>query len=297
MVQVNWAGEIVWSFSDWDDHDGSGVKRARYHHDLLREGNPVGYYAPGQQARLQGRTLVLSHKNRKLPQISSVELVDDVIYEVEWDGSLTGFEWHSADHFEEFGFDDSARADLQEGAGRRPDEEQLYDWFHANCVARLGRNRWYERDGDERFHPQNLILDSRTACISLIVDHRTGDVVWRIGPDFTPDRPEHGLGQLIGQHHTHMIPVPSTRRGQHPRLRQWWGRHDEAGTERSGLRWPHGLSSLCARLFSGRGVRPGHVRTGLGVQGRRLLQSLHQLGSAPAEWKHADHRRRERSHL
>ena len=79
VVQVNWAGEIVWSFSDWDDHDGSGVKRARYHHDLLREGNPVGYYAPGQQARLQGRTLVLSHKNRKLPQISSVELVDDVI--------------------------------------------------------------------------------------------------------------------------------------------------------------------------------------------------------------------------
>ena len=206
VAQVNWAGEIVWSFSDWDDHDGSGVKQARYHHDLLREGNPVGYYAPGQQARLQGRTLVLSHKNRKLPQISSVELVDDVIYEVEWDGSLTGFEWHSADHFEEFGFDDSARADLQEGAGRRPDEEQLYDWFHANCVARLGRNRWYERDGDERFHPQNLILDSRTACISLIVDHRTGDVVWRIGPDFTPDRPEHGLGQLIGQHHTHMIP-------------------------------------------------------------------------------------------
>jgi hypothetical protein len=206
LIQMNWAGEVEWSFSDWDDCNGSGVKQARCHHDLQREGNPVGYYAPGQLARVQGKTLVLGHKNRREPQISGLELVDDAIYEVGWDGSLTGFEWHAADHFEEFGFDESARADIRTGAGRRPGEHHQ-DWFHANCVARLGRNRWYEEAGDGRFHPDNLILDSRHACISLIADRTTGAVVWKIGPDFTPDRPEHALGQLIGQHHTHMIPL------------------------------------------------------------------------------------------
>ncbi|MHB8867351.1 MAG: arylsulfotransferase family protein [Thermoleophilia bacterium] len=205
LVQVGWDGQVEWSFSEWDDYDGSGVKRARQHHDLQREGNPVGYYAPGQEALVRGRTLVLAHKNRVMPEISERGLVDDVVYEVDWDGNLTGFEWHAADHFEEFGFDESATVDIRRGAGGRPDEE-LLDWFHANCVARLGRNHWYEDSGDERFHPQNLILDSRHGCVSVIVDHRTGQVVWKVGPDFTPDTPEHGLGQLIGQHHTHMIP-------------------------------------------------------------------------------------------
>jgi hypothetical protein len=240
LVQLNWDGEVEWSFSGWDDPSGGEVKQARYHHDLQREGNPVGYYAPGQVARLQGKTLILGHKNRKVPEVSSLELVDDAIYEVEWDGTLTGFEWHAVDHFEEFGFDDSARADIGKGAGRRP-EEECQDWFHANCVARLGRNHWYEESGDERFHPQNLIVDSRHACISFIIDHRTGAVVWKIGPDFTPEKPEHGLGQLIGQHHTHMIPYALPGAGNILVFDNGGGREGLVGPSGAGYGGPSGF--------------------------------------------------------
>lgn len=39
----------------------------------------------------------------------------------------------------------------------------------------------------------------------IIISHETGDVVWRIGPDFAGNR-EESLGQFAGQHHVHMIP-------------------------------------------------------------------------------------------
>ena len=39
----------------------------------------------------------------------------------------------------------------------------------------------------------------------VIISHQTGNVVWRIGPDFA-GRPEARLGQFVGQHFPHMIP-------------------------------------------------------------------------------------------
>ena len=48
MQQVSWAGELQWSFSAWADI-GNGDTAARQHHDYQRQGNPVGYYAPGQE--------------------------------------------------------------------------------------------------------------------------------------------------------------------------------------------------------------------------------------------------------
>ena len=37
---------------------------ARTHHDYQREGNPVGYYVPGQIPEVnKGNTLILAHKN------------------------------------------------------------------------------------------------------------------------------------------------------------------------------------------------------------------------------------------
>jgi hypothetical protein len=78
----------------------------------------------------------------------------------------------------------------------------------------VGENRWYE-EGDLRFHPENIITDARSSNIIFIIaryDHPdgetwlAGDVVWRIGPDYFPGKPELKLGQIIGQHHAHIIP-------------------------------------------------------------------------------------------
>jgi hypothetical protein len=165
------------------------------HHDFQREGNPVGYYAPGQDFVEQGNTMVLAHASEMRPGISPIRLMDDIVYEVDWTGN-TVFEWHAADHVEEFGFDAAARAEIYARGGA---------WLHTNCVSWLGENHWYD-DGDTRFHPRNIILDSRNAGFIVIIDHRTGDVVWRVGPDYSEPNPEAAVGPFIGLHHAHMIP-------------------------------------------------------------------------------------------
>ena len=39
-----------------------------------------------------------------------------------------------------------------------------------------------------------------------ITGKKTGKIVWRVGPDYTATLHLRELGQIIGQHHAHMIP-------------------------------------------------------------------------------------------
>jgi len=204
FVQVSWDGEEEWFTCCWDD-DETGIMMSRQHHDYQREGNPVGYYAPGQEFVKQGKTLILAHKNKLVPEISDKKIKDDVIYEVDWKGNLTGFEWHAADHFAEFGFDESATEAIYHSP-QYDEDKGVSDWLHTNSMSLLGKNHWYDETGDERFTPENIIISSRNANFIAIINRATGDIVWRVGPDFSEDTPENNLGQFVGQHHAHMIP-------------------------------------------------------------------------------------------
>jgi len=210
LVQESWDGQEEWYFSNWDDA-GTGIMMCRLHHDYQRENNPVGYYAPGQDFIEQGKTIILGNKNKVIPEIrGDNEIVDDVIYEVDWNGNLTGFEWHAADHYDEFEFDDSAKEDIyksgESGGAVRGRGGDPRDWLHTNSMALLGENHWYDETGDERFKPENIIIGSRRASFIAIISRSTGHIVWRIGPDYSESTPEHNIGQIIGQHHVHMIP-------------------------------------------------------------------------------------------
>src|SRR5260370_25881578 len=80
----------------------------------------------------------------------------------------------------------------------------------------LGQKRWFD-DGDKRFDPQNIMIDTRKGNVVLIIEKKTGKVVWRLGPEFpgsefSPDqrivkknlpRP---VDQLSGQHDPHLVP-------------------------------------------------------------------------------------------
>jgi len=104
------------------------------------------------------------------------------------------------------GFDDAAKEDIRRTASRgRRAVGAGVDWLHTNSASYLGPNKWFD-GGDERFHPENVIMDSRNANFIAIISRKTGEIVWRVGPDFSPGNPEHKLGQIIGQHHAHMIP-------------------------------------------------------------------------------------------
>lgn len=207
LTQLSWNGTVEWDFSGWDD-DGSGRMMAREHHDFQREGNPVGYYAPNQEFVPKGKTLILGHKTVMNKSISHKTLIDDVIYEVNWNGTLTGFEWLASEHIDQMGFTEQELQAIR----LNPGGPGLFlgtlpgDWIHINSISRLGENKWYDR-GDERFHPQNIIISSRHASFIAIINHTNGDIIWRIGPHYSKDTiVGQKLGELIGIHHAHIIP-------------------------------------------------------------------------------------------
>ncbi len=81
--------------------------------------------------------------------------------------------------------------------------------MHINSASWLGKNKWYDEDplNYSIFNPKNLIIDSRHANFIAIIDYETGNIVWRVGPDYSNDTIEgQKIGQIIGQHNAHMIP-------------------------------------------------------------------------------------------
>ena len=208
LVQVDWEGNIVWGFHGYELVEDPGQEKtwmARQHHDYQRQGNPVGYYVPGADPLVnRGHTLLLTHKNLQNPKISDKLLLDDTIIEVTWDGQIV-WEWQCSDHFDELGFDDVAKKTLAQNPAMKDTGGGMGDWMHINSMSTLGPNRWFDA-GDKRFHPDNIIWDSRQSNILAITDKKTGKIVWRVGPDYTASEALQKLGQIIGQHHAHMIP-------------------------------------------------------------------------------------------
>ena len=208
LVQVDWAGRIVWKFNHYQYIEDPGEDpqwMARQHHDYQREGNPVGYYVPGMDPLVEnGNTMILSHKNLTNPKISDKPLIDDVILEINWDGDIL-WEWRCSDHFDEFDFSETAKNILCRNPNWRPAGGGMGDWMHINSMSLVGPNKWYDA-GDKRFNPNNIIWCARETNITAIIDKDSGKIVWKIGPDYDR-RPELiELGWIIGQHHAHMIP-------------------------------------------------------------------------------------------
>lgn len=213
LVQIDWDGNIVWKFNQAEFVEDPGQPAqwmARQHHDFQRAGNPVGYYVPGMEPQItNGNTLVLCHKNVHVPYISDKPLVDDVIYEVTWEGEIV-WEWLCSDHVEEMGFSEAARNALCRdpnfrGGSLVDNAPGVGDWMHVNSMSVLGPNKWFDQ-GDARFHPDNIIIDGRETNIILIIDKKTGKIVWQVGPDYDTSPALKKLGWIIGQHHAHMIP-------------------------------------------------------------------------------------------
>lgn len=208
LVQVDWDGNVVWKFNQYEFIEDPGEKpqwMARQHHDYQRQGNPVGYYTPGMEPCVdKGNTLILCHKNLKNHKISEKVLLDDTIIEVTWDGDII-WEWTCSDHFDEYGFSEAAKNILCRDPNMRSAGGGMGDWMHINSMSALGPNRWFDA-GDQRFHPDNIIWDSREANIMAIIDKKTGKLVWKIGPEYDTSKELKKLGWLIGMHHAHMIP-------------------------------------------------------------------------------------------
>jgi hypothetical protein len=208
VVEADWEGNIVWKFDKYElvkDPRQKPRWMARQHHDYQREGNTVGYYVPGMEPKLGGgKTLILCHKNLKNTRISDKLLVDDTIIEVDGKGKID-WEWTCSDHYDEMGFSPTAQKTIKRNPSMQKAGGGMGDWMHMNSMSTLGPNRWYDA-GDRRFHPDNIIWDGRQTNIIAVIDRKTGKIAWQIGPYFTATGALRKIGQIIGQHHAHMIP-------------------------------------------------------------------------------------------
>ena len=225
-----WQGQGLPNYVPPPAGEGGG---ARFHHDIHRS-TAAAYHSPTLDSKdisgsLGERTLVLSNHDKRLTQYDPVlygtevlwsdfPLQDDALFEVAKDGTVL-WSWYPADHIKQIGFDDAAKWGIKTirsmGIGGPPaDQFGPTDWAHLNTANYLGPNKWYN-DGDLRFHPDNVLIDSRTAnWIAIIARHdhpdgvtwKSGDIVWKVGPHYTDGYNENRVGQIIGPHLAHMIP-------------------------------------------------------------------------------------------
>jgi hypothetical protein len=225
VSQMDWCGNEVWR---WDGPSPARPGGARVHHDMQVHTNPV-YHSPTCDTNVnharEGRVLILSNHDEFIPSLgffgievdwSNFPLQDDAIYEIDRAGNVL-WSWFPADHKDDMGFSDEAleaiRTIRSQGIGGPPlGTFGPTDWAHLNTAGYVGKNKWYQH-GDERFHPDNILIDSRTAnYIAIIARYDnpgswySGDIIWRVGPHYHEGYPEHGIGQIIGPHMAHMIP-------------------------------------------------------------------------------------------
>lgn len=204
LIQWDWDGNEIWRFDrleQMEKKEGGVIWAARQHHDWQREGNPVGYYTPGMEPLVDsGKTLVLAHKTHG-PHITDKRIEDDYIVELSWNGEVL-WSWLASDHFDEFGFDEESRAAIRK-AVKYNEETGAFDWLHINSATYVGPNIWYD-GGDERFHPDNIIISGREGNLVAIIN-RNGNVVWKIGRTSEQMKDTWPLGRSsasITPHHT-----------------------------------------------------------------------------------------------
>jgi len=218
LVQRDFDGNVIWRFDRNEQiqtADGKTVAALRQHHDWQREDFPAGYYSPdATPARSGSNTLILAHTDRQKGDVADFQIQDDRLIEISPTGEVL-WQWLAADHINELGFDAKARAAIRgaragragggRAAGAAPAAAPAaYDWLHVNAATYVGPNHWFDA-GDKRFAPNNVIISSREASLLAIVA-RDGSIAWRLGPNFLESPELRAIGQIIGQHHAHLIP-------------------------------------------------------------------------------------------
>lgn len=180
--ELDWEGNTVWTFGP-----KAPGKLAYQHHDWDRLPN--------------GNTLVLANAVHAIKGFTQPRLLDDVIYEVNRAGDIV-WTWVAGEHLEEFGFTPEQMALIR--------NSESADYLHVNSMRLVGPNHWFT-SGDERFRPENVIISSRNANLVAIIGKSTGNVVWTLGPNYTPNPPSDRrvprlLDRTSGQHDPHVIP-------------------------------------------------------------------------------------------
>lgn len=203
LAELDWDGNVVWK---WGEKAPGGA--AGQNHDWARLAN--------------GNTLVVSTLFHPAPPVlagtdaTDIQIRDQAIYEVTPSGDVV-WKWIAGDHLEEFGFSEEGIKAIREkiDAIRRRGGFTGGYLLTINNMKPIGPNKWHKA-GDQRFAPDNIVIDSREGNFIAIIDKKTGKIVWRIGPYYegsgdaptqiySPKVPR-PVDQIVGQHDAHIIP-------------------------------------------------------------------------------------------
>jgi hypothetical protein len=197
---VDWDANIIW---EWGEKAPGG--KAKQNHDLSPLPN--------------GNVLIVAFTETTIPDISDESISDQVIYEIAREGDIV-WKWVPSEHIEELGFISEHIEEL----GFIGEKKELLlskksrprsSIFVINDMAPLGPNQWFKQ-GDERFHPDNIMIDSREGCFMAIIEKKSGKVVWLMGPEYPGSydnskrsfvgRFPRPVDSICGQHDAHIIP-------------------------------------------------------------------------------------------
>jgi hypothetical protein len=192
VAELDWNGKVVWK---WGTQAPDGA--ANQNHDWFRHGN--------------GSTYILSTHDRSIKGFSTPKVTDQVIYEVKQDGKIA-WQWFAADHLSEFGFSVEGLNLIKRGFTTTGGGS---GFLNLNDMHPVGPNRWFA-SGDQRFNPENIIIDSREGNFIAIIERASGKIVYRLGPyyDEKGEAPSRRIfrsklprpvDQLSGQHDAHII--------------------------------------------------------------------------------------------
>ena len=201
FIHINWDGQVKFRFNENRKvtlEDGQKIMAACLHHDCQWMDVPVYETPCVSSEHKDGNLLLLTHQPVYDIQISDKPLLDERIIEVNENHEIV-WEWNAHEHIDEMGLDTEARKALFNYPMMGG------DWIHLNAVSVLGDNI-HAQNGDRRFAPENILCSSRQLNIVFIIEKKSGKIIWRLGPDYSCSPEQTAIGQIIGQHHAHMIP-------------------------------------------------------------------------------------------
>ena len=174
----------------------SKIEVEEINHECIFGTNAPRYYTPAfNYDTINTNVLVIRNDVKHESAVSDLDIIDNHVTEYDINGNII-WDWCAAEHIDQLGLNEKRRK-----AMKRTKVENLAfgvenDWIHLNTAIALGENKWYEQ-GDERFHPENIMVCSRSLSSIFIIEKATGDIVYTLkGRD----------GHFRLQHYAHLIP-------------------------------------------------------------------------------------------
>lgn len=186
------------------DENRKLIKHVTYeniHHECILGTNTPRYYSPEfDYTKTNSNFLLLTFYNVQNENISNETLLDNSVIELDWDGNVL-WQWNCAEHFDELQLSEDEKNEIKNNPMYFPEPENYgigHNWIHLNSAVSLGENKWYE-NGDDRFHPENIICSARNINTIFIISKETKQIVWV----FKGNELEN---PFLFQHDAHLIP-------------------------------------------------------------------------------------------